>query len=149
MVITYTIQGNVTFCTILFDWLLANLTRNTSPTNSTPRRFPFYLLLTLLLYFIFIFHLPRCTLLDFFSVSYPAFLPVVKASSFLTCSHQTARVKGHLNFKMVPVLPYLDPSLIFPMHLLPSPVHRTRFSFCFFPGFLNIFILLSSKNKNA
>ena len=38
--------------------------------------------------------------------------------------------------------------LLFPFHLLPSPVHPTRFSFCFFPGFLAIFTLLSSNNNN-
>ena len=31
-----------------------------------------------------------------------------------------------------------------PFHLLPSPVHNTGFSFCFFPGSLAIFILLSN-----
>ena len=45
------------------------------------------------------------------------------------------------------ILPFLDPSLIFPFHILPSPVHPTGFSFCFFPGFLAIFILLSSNNS--
>ena len=35
----------------------------------------------------------------------------------------------HLTFKTVPVLPSLDPSLIFPFLLLPSPVHSTGFSF--------------------
>ena len=30
-----------------------------------------------------------------------------------------------------------------------SPVHPTGFSFCFFPGFLAIFILLSSSNNNS
>ena len=45
---------------------------------------------------------------------------------------------------------YLEnlPSLAFPFHLLPSPVHPTGSSFCFFPGFLAIFILLPSNNKN-
>ena len=45
-----------------------------------------------------------------------------------------------LNSKTVPVLPSLDPSLIFPFLLIPSPVHPTGFSFCFFPGFLAILI---------
>ena len=44
--------------------------------------------------------------------------------------------------------PFL-PSLIFPLHLLPSPVHLTGFSFCFYPGFLAIFILLSSNSNIA
>ena len=52
-----------------------------------------------------------------------------------------------LNSKTVE-LPSLDPSsLIFPFHLLPSPVHPTGFSFCIFPGFLAIFILMSSSNN--
>ena len=58
--------------------------------------------------------------------------------------------KGHFTYKIssktVPILPFLDPSLIFPFHLLPSPVHPTGFSFCFFTGFLAIFISLSSNN---
>ena len=69
---------------------------------------------------------------------------------------QTSRLlyhphKGHLtsklNSKKVPVLSSLDPFLIFPFHLLPSPVHPTEFSFCFFPDFLSIVILLSSNNN--
>ena len=40
-------------------------------------------------------------------------------------------------YKMVPVLPSLDPSLIFPFHILPSPVHPTGFSFYFFHGLSN------------
>ena len=48
----------------------------------------------------------------------------------------------------VHVLPSLDPSLIFPFHVLPSQVHPTGFSFCFSPGFFAIFILLSSNNNN-
>ena len=42
-----------------------------------------------------------------------------------------------------------NPSLIFPFHLLPTPVHPTRFSFCFFPGFLAIFILSSNNNQHS
>ena len=58
----------------------------------------------------------------------------------------SGRVQLHLqlNSKTVPVLPSLDPSLIFPFHLLLSSVHPTRFSFCFFPDFLAILILLPS-----
>ena len=51
--------------------------------TSTPRRFPSYLLLTLLLYFLFIFYLPRCTLPDFPSVSSLTFL------SFWSCCNRT------------------------------------------------------------
>ena len=50
------------------------LSRVTSSSNSTPRRFPSYLLLTLLLYFLFIFYLPRCTLCSF--CFFPAFLAI-------------------------------------------------------------------------
>ena len=52
-----------------------------------------------------------------------------------------------LNFKTIPIVPSLNPSLIFPFHLLSSPVHPIVFSFYFFPGLLAIFILLSSNNK--
>ena len=34
-------------------------------------------------------------------------------------------------------------------HLLPSPVHFTRFAFCFFSGFHAIFNLLSSNNDRC
>ena len=37
--------------------------------------------------------------------------------------------------------------LLFSFHLLPSPMHPIRFSFCFFPGFLAIFMLLSSNSN--
>ena len=49
----------------------------------------------------------------------------------------------------VPVLPSLDPSHMFPFHLLPSPDHPTGFSFYFLSRFLAIFILLSSNNNNS
>ena len=58
-------------------------------------------------------------------------------------------VSLQLSFKTVPVLPSLHHSLIFPFHLLPSPVHPTGFFFCFFPGFLVIYTLLSSKNNST
>ena len=45
------------------------------------------------------------------------------------------------NSKTVLVLPFFYPSLIFPFHLLPSPVHPIGISFYIFPGFLAIFIL--------
>ena len=48
----------------------------------------------------------------------------------------TIQITFELNAKTVPVLPSLDPSLMFPFHLLPSPVHPTGFSFCFFPGMI-------------
>ena len=38
-------------------------------------------------------------------------------------------------------------SLLFTFHLLPSPVNPIGFPFCFFPGSLAIFTLLSSNNK--
>ena len=50
-----------------------------------------------------------------------------------------------LNSKTVPVLPSLNPFLIF--HLLLYPEHLTVFSFHIFPGVLAIFIS-SSSNKN-
>ena len=61
--------------------------------------------------------------------------------------------KGHLTFKLkyrwIPSY-LLCTLLLFPLHLLPSPVHPTRFSFCFFfPGFLVIFSLLSSQQQKT
>ena len=50
-----------------------------------------------------------------------------------------------LNSKTVPVFSFL----IFPFHLLPSPVHPTGFSFCFFPGFLAIFIVVSCQHEHS
>jgi len=65
-----------------------------------------------------------------------------------TTTPHSCFLTSKLNSKTIPVLPSLDPSLIFPFHLLPSPVHPTGFSFCFFPAFVAIFILLSSNNSN-
>ena len=50
-----------------------------------------------------------------------------------------------LKYRRLPF--YLCTLLLFPFHLLPYPVHPTEFSFCFFPGFLVIFTLLSSNNS--
>ena len=62
--------------------------------------------------------------------------------------HHKCHLTSKLNFKTVPVLPSLDPSLTFPYHLLSSSMHPTGFFFCFFPGFFAIFILLPSNNNN-
>ena len=64
------------FCTSLVS---ANLRRVTSPPNSTLRRYQSYLLL----YIIFIFYLPRCTLLEF-----PSF-PPLSALPFLSYCNET------------------------------------------------------------
>ena len=53
-------------------------------------------------------------------------------------TYRKRHITSKLNSKMVSVLP----SLIFPIYLLPCPVHPTGFSFCFFPGFLAIFIFV-------
>ena len=54
----------------------------------------------------------------------------------------------HLLHSPVPVLLSLDPSLMFPFLLILFPVGQpTGFSFGFFPGWLAIFTLLSSKNS--
>ena len=58
----------------------ANLTRSRVISKINYWRFPSYLLSTLLLYFLFIFYFPRCTIPDF---------PSVSSLPFLTC-HQTA-----------------------------------------------------------
>ena len=68
----------------------ANLTRITSLSNRTPRRFPSYLLSTLFLYFLFIFYLPWCTLPLFPSISSQTFL------TFLSCCHWTSKTRSIL-----------------------------------------------------
>ena len=59
--------------------------------------------------------------------------------------------KGHLasklKYRRFPSY-LLSTLLLFPFHLLPSPVHPTGFSFWFFPGFLAMFTLMSSNNNN-
>ena len=65
-----------------------------------------------------------------------------------TSSHQH---KDHLTSKLKcrRFLSYLLCTLLlFPFHLLPSPVHPTGFTFRVFPGFLVIFTLSSSNNNN-
>ena len=137
----------------LFQLLPSTSYRRSSPPNSTPRRFPSCLLLILLLTFLFILYLPRCTLHDFYQ-----FLPwllchfylVVITTTTLPCyikekkiNHLTHRKQGHLTSKLnsetVPVLPSVYPSLTYPFHHSPSPVHLTGFSYCFFPRFYAIF----------
>ena len=56
-------------------------------SRNTPRRFPSYLLFTLLLYFLFISYITGCTMQDFPSVSFLASLP------FLSCCYRTATCK--------------------------------------------------------
>ena len=56
----------------------------------------------------------------------------------------------HLQTQMQAVPSYLLCTLLlFPFHLLPSPVHTTGFSFCLFIGFLVIFTSLSSNKNNC
>ena len=70
----------------------------------------------------------------------PSFLP-------LYCESQPH--KGYyLTFKLNSMTVAVFPSLIFPFHFPPSPVYPTVFSICFFPGFIAIFILLSSNSNN-
>ena len=63
-------------------------------------------------------------------------------------SHK-AHLNSKLNSKTVLVLPSLEPSHIFPFHLLPSPVHALPEFPCFFSGFLAICILVSSNNNDS
>ena len=51
------------------------------------------------------------------------------------------------SYKMVPVLLFIHPSLVFPFHLWPYPIHPAGYSFCII-FFLVIFILLSPNNSN-
>ena len=59
--------------------------------------------------------------------------------------HRPSPLKSQLNSMTVPDLP----SLIFNSHLLPSHLYTTGFSFCFFPGFLAIFILSWNSNSST
>ena len=74
-------EGAPSFCYLAYSG------RHLTP-NSTPRRLPSYRLLILLMYFLFILYLIRCTLLDLPSVSSLASMP------FLSCYHRrtTARL---------------------------------------------------------
>ena len=56
----------------------------------------------------------------------------VSAKIWRVSNMKSIHCTSKLNSKNIPALP----SLIFPFHLLPSPVNPTRFSFGFFPGFL-------------
>ena len=77
------------------------------------------------------------------------FLCLTINCSIFPCESQPH--KGHLtskpNYRQFPSYLLCTPLLI-PFHLLPSPVYPTGFSFCFFPGFVAIFTLLSSINNN-
>ena len=68
---------------VVFIFSTADYSFWTSGPNSTPRQLQFYFLLTLLLYFLFIFYLPRFTLPDFTSMSSQT------SSPFLSCCHRT------------------------------------------------------------
>ena len=71
----------------------------------------------------------------------------MNVAKFSQCIYPLTRVTTSPPNETLPVLLYLQSSLIFPFLLLHSPVHPTRFSFCISSGFLLIFILLSSKNN--
>ena len=88
--------------------------------------------------FVFILTMNKLFVLVFISLVYQLFSLSQPHKGYLT---------SKLNFKTVLVIPSLDPSLIFPFHLLPSPTYPTGFSFCFFPGFLAIFNSLSLNNN--
>ena len=82
-----------------------------------------------------------------YSMKYCLYPVPVRASIMRGLSNYSP-VICKLNSKTVSVVPSINPSLIFPFHLLLSPVHTAGFSYCFFPGFLVIFILLIWKNNN-
>ena len=42
--------------------------------------------------------------------------------------YMEGHITSKINFKMVPVLASFNPSLLFPFHSLPAPVHPTEFS---------------------
>ena len=63
--------------------------------------------------------------------------------TYLSMGHLTSK----FNFKTVPVLHSLDPSLISPFYILLSPVHPTRISFCLITDFLAFFYLAVIKEQ--
>ena len=54
--------------------------------------------------------------------------------------------QGSTNYRRFPSY-ILCTLLLLPFHLLPFPVYPTGYSFCLIPGFLAIFILLSSRQQ--
>ena len=76
--------GLQVLCIRLSRWYSFRQRNCLSNPNSTLRCFPSYLLLTLLLYFLFICYLPWCSLLDFPSVS------ILASTVFLSCSYRAA-----------------------------------------------------------
>ena len=105
-----------------------NLTRVTSPPNSAPRRFPSYLLL----YFLFIFYLPRCTLPDFPSVSSPASLPVLPC-----CHHYNCLAPDWISFRFFPGF-LASFTLLSPQQLL-SPQRDNSICLMIANGYLYLF----------
>ena len=115
-----------------------SLIQVTLPPNTTSRWIPSRLLLTLLLYFIFIIYL-----LGIFIPSSQASLPFL---SWWPLWEPTSQGSPHLQTQMqaIPVLASLHPYLIsFSSFTLPVSSLLT----CFFPGFLAIFIMLSSQQQ--
>ena len=71
--------------------------------------------------------------------------PAQSEQALVSQSHM-GYLTSKLNYRRFPSY-LLCTLLLFPFHILPSPVHPIGFSFCFFPGLLAIFTLLSSNNK--
>ena len=71
--------------------------------------------------------------------TYPQYRVVLSRQARCIGSRQ---LQSHpkFNSQTVPVLPSLDPSLKLTFYHLPSTIHITGFSFCFFPDFLAIFL---------
>ena len=80
----------------------------------------------------------KCTILQYFSHWVSTSLKSDTRSVFIK-----GRFTSKIKYRRFPSY-LLCTLLLFSFHLLPSPVHPTVFSFCFFSGFLAIFILLSS-----
>ena len=79
------------------------------------------------------------------------FVPVSKTFFFSSVNKVSKSPVTHFQTQLQDgsrVLCFLEPSLIFPFHLSPSPVHLTEFSFYIFLGFLAIFPMLSSNSNN-
>ena len=100
----------------------------------------------------------KYTCLYSYSITLPHFGPLIKTHfrllpKTLTTLPHFWPIKTHMG-PLVFKLKYrwfpsylLCTLLLFPFHLLLFPVHPTGYSSCFFPGFLIMFAMLSSKNN--
>ena len=119
--IPFNLKGNrilvFSVCAMFLKWAMCEH----SPPNSTPRRFQHYLLLTNLLYFLFIFYLSWCTLPNFSSVSSQGSLP------FLSCYQTTTPTAWYLIFSHLLLILVASPQVIFYSSILSHDIEWLLF----------------------